>query len=321
MNEDLRKVVAFIGTGYDDNFVAGGTGFFVGYDGVLHLVTAKHVAVALREVPFVIRLNRIGGGTKPLTFDQASPINWRWYLHPDPTVDVAVLPVHLDTSGADFAYINEDEFLGGRHIGMDAVTIGDVAYTVGLFRLMAGKRANLPVVHSGAISLLPSDELVPVQDWEPDKKGQTKYVQAYLVEQMSLNGLSGAPVFVRASVSWTDLPSKAGTIDVLVPHARVALMGLWQGAWDAEPDAVLALDKGKQVRVPVGMGVVVPMARIKEVLDMDELRAARERSRRSRADEDAASLDSAFPATEDAERAAGDELVRRMLNTKPKRDG
>ena len=99
-------------------------------------------------------------------------------------------------------------------------------------------------------------------------------------------------------------------------------MGLWQGAWDAEPDAIVALDRGKQVRVPVGMGVVVPLARIKEVLDMDELRAARDQSRRNHEAANAASPDSAFPPKEEELRSGVQEmkLIRRMLNTKPERE-
>src|SRR5438105_490758 len=79
----------------------------------------------------------------------------------------------------------------------------------------------------------------------------------------------------------------------LSPRANVRLLGLWQSSWDAPPDEVMAIQSGQGVRVPVGMGVVVPAQKIEETLIQlkdfrDMIKAKRERER-----EDVATPDSA----------------------------
>ncbi len=113
------------------------------------------------------------------------------------------------------------------------------------------------------------------------------------VRAISLKGLSGSPVFVRTEIS-IDLRHlmlepgvTAGIITAsgkLLNNAlpvitayrnAVKLLGLWQGAWEASPDEVLAAQTGEDVRVPVGIGVVVPQEKILEVLQMPKLKALR----------------------------------------------
>jgi len=56
---------------------------------------------------------------------------------------------------------------------------------------------------------------------------------------------------------------------------RIHLIGVWQGAWDAPPGEVLSAGHGGNVRVPVGMGVVVPIDYVHNILASDELTAMR----------------------------------------------
>ena len=56
-----------------------------------------------------------------------------------------------------------------------------------------------------------------------------------------------------------------------VPRADLRVLGLWQGAWDAPPDDVLAIQSGRGVRVSVGVGIVVPAQRIIQTLNLPEL--------------------------------------------------
>lgn len=53
------------------------------------------------------------------------------------------------------------------------------------------------------------------------------------------------------------------------------MLGVWQGAWEAPPDEVLAAQAGEDVKVPVGIGIVVPFQRIIETLDMPEAKSQR----------------------------------------------
>jgi hypothetical protein len=115
--------------------------------------------------------------------------------------------------------------------------------------------------------MLPGDERTPVVDWtDPDQKRRI-FVEGYLVESQSLSGLSGSPVFVRPEVSLdfsdTLIPEEGNRLPDVNPVITgglndVRLLGIWQGAWDAKPDEILSARTGDEVRVPVGMGVVVP---------------------------------------------------------------
>ena len=69
------------------------------------------------------------------------------------------------------------------------------------------------------------------------------------------------------------LPTAEPVINV--HRNAVKLLGLWQGAWEASPDEVLAAQTREDVRVPVGIGVVVPQEKILEVLQMPKLKAQR----------------------------------------------
>ena len=118
---------------------------------------------------------------------------------------------------------------------------------------MAGERRNLPVVHFGSIALLPGDERIPVRDWERPWENCTRKIEGYLVESHSIQGLSGSPVFARAHVEFSELPTTDGDkVDVLLPSKNLGLLGVWQRAWDAPPDEVHAKFVGQNIRVPIG---------------------------------------------------------------------
>jgi hypothetical protein len=75
------------------------------------------------------------------------------------------------------------------------VGIGDIAYVVGLFNPVKGKKVNLPLVHTGHIAMLPKDERIPVVD----RNRREREIEGYLVQAHVLDGASGAPIFARIS--------------------------------------------------------------------------------------------------------------------------
>ncbi len=293
--DQIRACVVFFGYPDDRAGKGGidciGTGFLLKYGDVGYLVTVKHLALDLGDDPFLIRVNRKDGTAENLYADSAN-----WTHHPDPTVDVSVvvltIPNMLDY---ECLYLEQDPFLfKPEEFEKTNVGVGNFVYTLGLFRLLVGEKRNLVACHFGTISMLPQNERVPVIDWTDPDGQRTISVEGYLVESQSLRGLSGAPVFVRPemNIRFGDafgrdkpilrdgdpnpaqfLPSIAATRDA------VRLLGLWQGAWEARPDQVLGLEKKKtadeDIRVPVGMGIVVPYQKILEVLDMPELKDQR----------------------------------------------
>jgi hypothetical protein len=103
-------------------------------------------------------------------------------------------------------------------------------------------------------------------------------------------------VLGRAHVENVGLPCDDGEkVDVLLPRKDIGLLGVWQGAWDAPPDEAHAKIIGSNVRVPIGMGVVVPCSKILEILEMPDAKEDREKTMRIFEAANAASPGSALP--------------------------
>lgn len=291
ISDDVRRMVFFLGTKDNTPGSSGihckGTAFLIAFEDYQYFVTVKHVALGLGDAPFLARFNKKNGESENLDVDVG---DIRWFLHPDPNVDLAVVPFHYDLKSRDY-----DALFGA---GLEQLTpeicfeCGDLCYTIGLFQLLAGKKRNLPVVHSGSLALLPSEEKIPVRDWDnPHDSQARKYVEGYLVQQDSIQGLSGAPVFARSYVELTDLPVAGTKVPVLLPKKDVVLLGIWQGAWDGKADAVRATMMGYELRVPVGMGVVIPAYKLVELLQMPEVKQHRDGAKKA-IENRAATLDS-----------------------------
>jgi hypothetical protein len=215
----------------------------------------------------------------------------KWHYDNDPSIDVAVLPFDLVNEKEHHARFIDDkkETWWSNKAWKYGVGIGDFCYTVGLFRVLAGNKQNLPVVHFGTIARPLDDETFPTRDWRDPDGRKTIQTRGYLVESQSLSGLSGAPVFVRVSnhhVSAELIEHNPHVpVDELgdaVAMWQIHLIGIWQGAWDAPPGEVLGAERGRDVRVPVGMGVVVPIDYVHYILAGDELTGMRKRQNDAR---------------------------------------
>ena len=95
-------------------------------------------------------------------------------------------------------------------------------------------------------------------------------VEAYLVQAQTLEGLSGSPVFIQqfSQIPGLSTPGGGG----VAGYGDQKLLGIYQGAWDGEPGAILSADrnlKGDNLRVPVGMGIIVQGERILELVKND----------------------------------------------------
>ena len=290
LTEDAQRSVVFLGHTSDPNddssFAAKATGFFVRYGGITYLVTAAHVAVGFGDDPFQMRMNRLDGGAGIVNFDPTFDGLDKWFLHPDPSVDVAALafPFGFRDGGWDHLAISTSLLVSDEDVARHDIGAGDTCYAVGLFRLLQGKQRSLPVVHRASIAAMPSDELIPVRNWRGDGKVQTR---AYLVEATNLKGLSGSPVLIRPTINimanrlevvgkGEEASFSEGRLAGLsAPSCDVALLGVWSASWDAQTDDVVSLDQGREVRVPLGLGVVVPTARLIELLTSEPVTAQR----------------------------------------------
>src|SRR5260370_4788487 len=131
-----------------------------------------------------------------------TPEDCDWTEHRDPTMDVSVVPVTIeDQSKYEVDCLAQDCLFQPGEFDDLNIGVGSGTFTMGLFQLLSGEKRNLTIVHTGNIAMMPGDEKIPVVDWtDPDQKRQI-FVEGYLVESLSLKGLSGSPVFVSTEVS------------------------------------------------------------------------------------------------------------------------
>ena len=136
------------------------------------------------------------------------------------------------------------------HIGC-----GDEVFLTGLFNSHYGKQNNLPIIRIGNIASMPE---------EPIQTKNMGAIDAYLIEARSIGGLSGSPVFVQV-----------GGVRGYTMYAgsKFYWLGLMHGHFDLselELDEVSS-DTLMEVKVNMGIAIVVPVSKILEVLNQDEL--------------------------------------------------
>jgi hypothetical protein len=269
IGEDARKCVVFFGVRTLKGDISyGGTGFLVSWTeqghGTPYLVTNRHVARNL-DLDFIIRVNRLSGGSEEIPVERVE-----WTYHQDRSVDLAATKFLL----------RKDRYAVGYYPVQEAATkndavCGDPVSLVGLFRLHRGSSRNVPIVHSGHIAAIADrTELVPLKD---PKTGEILETEAYLVEAQTLEGLSGSPVFIRQFVQLSFVTTDSGAVPLAYGASR--LLGLYQGAWDGAPGEILANDRNVRgdLRVPVGMGTVIPSEKILE-LNMNDPKLKQDRA-------------------------------------------
>ena len=224
------------------------------YKGVGYIVTAQHVIAQMGDGPFAVRMNLDDGSTIAFHNDAEMGTGGKWFTLDDPTVDLAVRVLEGEsiTLGSLMPnWILTDEILKSLEIG-----VGDVCYTVGLFRLLAGDQKNIPVVHTGNLALLAGEQRIPVENWLGGS--EPILADSHLVEQTNLDGLSGAPVFARPTIVHGVSMQKGGTRRVRVGDNEIKLLGVWQASWDGL--AASPAQRRGHVRVAIGMGAVSPQS-------------------------------------------------------------
>jgi hypothetical protein len=163
-------------------------------------------------------------------------------------------------------YRFDPEFVILGDSGRKQLMCGDVINLIGLFRLHAGKQRNIPFVHTGHLAVLSdSSERIPVRDRTTNK---VVPAEVHLVEAQTLDGLSGSPVFAHEMVSLGNFVIGREPDQHPYAFGKVRLLGIYSGSWDGEPGEILASDKNLRgnVRVPVGVGTVVPADKLMELV-------------------------------------------------------
>ena len=187
--EDFRRSVVFFGkqSPPDGQIKYGGTGFLLidDFEGDLVplVVTARHVAKQLEE-DFFVRINKHGGESIALPVANAT-----WCHHPDKNVDLSALIHIFNPKIYDCTYFSTAIIMP---YSPTEIFCGDTVSLVGLFRLRAGSKRNVPIVHTGHIASVPDpNEKIPLTD---RVTGLPIEVASYLIEAQTFDGLSGSPV-------------------------------------------------------------------------------------------------------------------------------
>jgi len=271
--DEIRKSVGFIcfrESGDSDSLKLAGTAFFVVVNdqevncSFGYIVTAKHVIVGIQrssaDGKVFIRVNKTDG-----SFGMVQSRISDWNFHPeDPSVDVAVLAALLPQDTFDYRPIPIEMAVTKNIIQNEAIGVGDEVFLTGLFVNHFGQKKNLPIVRTGNIALMP-EEPVNVKELGP--------IDAVLVEARSIGGLSGSPVFV-----YTGAMRIIGNSNRMGGGNRFYWLGLMHGHWDMEvsEDDTMVEDSFTKDRVNMGIAIVIPVAKILELINQEAFVKSRE---------------------------------------------
>jgi hypothetical protein len=252
-----------------------GTAFFVVVKhakdpaiGHFYLVTAKHVLQDDKKQywPLIfIRLNKRAGGAEsiaiPLQGKSAAPI----FVHSDPGVDLAVIPMAPDQDVYDYKVVPEDMFASIEKVKELKITEGDEVFFTGLFASFYGERKNYPIVRFGRVALI-TDETVP---WPEDTNKEPLALHLYLIEAQSFGGNSGSPVFFYLTGMRDPAQIRLGGYDLV-------LAGVMKGYFSNGSEVkIFETRKTPYSFQNVGIAAVVPAYQIREILYSPEVRAYR----------------------------------------------
>ena len=286
---DVKKVVTFVFPADDQgkllrdqktsNPVPWGTGFFVavksetgsqGFYG--YFVTAKHVLKNERHQDFnrvYLRLNKLEGDAEFIPIDLVQSGQKVVYTHPDPTVDIAVVPAYPNDKIFDFKVLPEDLLTTKASFKQLNISEGADVFFTGLFVPYYGEHRNFPIARFGRVAMLPDDRIT----WQDDPSQPAQKVELYLLETQSYGGNSGSPVFFY-------LGSDRNPGSLILGPPLLKLAGIMRGNFN-EPRAIgVAMTERASVPVPystqnVGVAAVTPSYLLQEILFSTELKKLR----------------------------------------------
>lgn len=288
ISEGFMRCVGFVGCKDGGQTFLGGTCFFVEFDWMSALVvTARHVLGKIVQhhpgCDPVLWLNSPDGLREVETSHQD------WVFHPDDTtVDAAVLTRPVLMAGWDHSAVAKRDFVSDEYMRKFDVGAGDDLYFPGLFARHKGRAVVEPILRRGTLAAVPRE---PVQtDLGP--------AQAYLAEVHSIGGFSGSPVFLEIGPFRAPAGITKEGMDEMVrvlreeSGPRDAFLGLVHGHYDT--DALLSGSLPEVEKVNMGITVITPAQRIREVIEQPEV----QRMRKDEPSEPLPVMDEAPPTTD-----------------------
>jgi hypothetical protein len=291
-----------------------------------YLVTARHTTLKLQGREHVIRANTKDGSRKELVVKG----DVKWWTHPteEKLVDAAVLPfesIEGDLSDVDVTPIEVTRLLSSdRSIDEYYIDQGDEVYIAGLFTKLTGDSRNLPIARAGTIAMMPTDRIpnVNLGDEAPVD------IEGYLVELRSVGGLSGSPVFVRASIGIPcNVFARSGEQRIAEAHVPgdFFLLGLVHGHWEIHKNRRNSIEiepvKRDDDSINLGIAIVVPARKVLEIINRHELVEMRKRKEKeSRQKESTTTPDRAIE-IQDASKLSKKESTKSLKRVSRRRGG
>lgn len=266
--EQVKDVVVFVYVkGLNGDLVPNGTAFFVGVKDQkdenrfwVYLITAKHVLCEKEDGPFFqsvyIRLDKIAGGTEALELPVIlSGEKQTIFVHPDPTVDLAVIPVLPDQTKYFFKFLPEEMITTQEQFKSLKIAEGSEIFFTGLFIPHIGESRNLPIVRFGRVALVTPEKV----EWNGKK------LDLYLIESSAYGGNSGSPVFFY-------LGSDREPGSLVVGPPVLVLAGVMKGSFQDIKQVQVVNNSPIAVSFSnLGISAVVPAYKLKELLQSPEL--------------------------------------------------
>jgi hypothetical protein len=269
--DEIRKCVVFVCYKTAESTKLAGTAFFVGLTletpgpQVVYLITAKHIIEGVREKSIDKKVYlRMNLKSKPAQLMQV-PIEY-WVFHPkESNVDVAILSWAPSQDIFDYRFIRLEMAATEEVIKREEIGIGDDVFLTGLFANHYGLQQNLPIIRIGNIASMPEEKV------HTEKLGD---IDAYLVEARSIGGLSGSPVF-----AYLGAMRRVGNGIALGRSGPLFYwLGLMHGHFDLsklEMDNLIE-DSLTNLKINMGIAIVVPVWKILEVMNQEVFMKARE---------------------------------------------
>lgn len=271
LDDWIKRTVVFVGLKTSVGFLPFGTAFIIGVKGAVanfnFIVTARHVVDQISGDTIAVRVNRKDDGSDILVINKSDA-----FYSEDPSDDLAMFSIRWGYDVYDYkVYVaTRDE----RRISLeqcDGIGIGDETATVGLYTSHHGMKKNIPIVRMGHISAIPEERIMSASG----------YVAGYLVEMISIGGLSGSPVFLNVPpVRVKDGALAHGRnfvpIGILLGHHviettedQIVVPRFQEPQGEADRSS-----SGKPFETSTGLCVVVPFDRVFDILEQDDLRTA-----------------------------------------------
>jgi hypothetical protein len=226
-----------------------------------YIVTAKHVLVDTNgnhPSEVFLRVNTYDQKIGRLFLPLNAPGN-RIYIHPDKSVDIAIIPVNTDDktqSTFNMKFVTTELIASRQFIETNAITEGESMFFTGLFSPYYGAEHNIPICRFGHLAMLPSEriELAPGQ-----------FADLMLMEGESFPGNSGSPVFFQFDSTRVPFVSQV-----------YSLAGVMKGYFKDYSEAEIVSASGQTyLHGNAAVAAVTPALYILDILNCDELKAAR----------------------------------------------